>query len=151
MPDELIAPSSDSLDNATQFVGGIQWSAPEILMGEAASKASDIFSFAMVMVEGCHERFTMSQSCLLLLFINVGLQRDDTIWQYARYSGNPRHNKRETSTATDAPRPLTGVVEIDRTVLGQTSEFTAGSFIYPGELPQLVSLLFILAIAHPKD
>ena len=32
-----------------------QWPAPEILDGEPASKATDIFSFAMVMIEVCHE------------------------------------------------------------------------------------------------
>ena len=32
-----------------------QWPAPEILEGEPTSKATDIFSFAMVMIEVCHE------------------------------------------------------------------------------------------------
>lgn len=94
-------------------MGSIQWSAPEILMGEEASKAADVFSLAMVMVEGCHERFTMSQSCLLLFFINAGLQWDHAIWQHAGYSGNSHHNTRQASAATDPPRCLKGIVGID--------------------------------------
>ena len=73
VPDELIAPSSYSLDDITQFTRNIQWSAPEILMGEGASKATDVFALAMVMVEGRYKRLIISQSYLLLLFINAGL------------------------------------------------------------------------------
>lgn len=42
-----------------QHVKSRQWSAPEILGGGATSKEADIFSFAMVMIEVHHGRYTV--------------------------------------------------------------------------------------------
>lgn len=53
IPDELTT-SSNSNGDATQRIGGIQWSAPEVLKGGAPGKETDIFSFAMMMIEVCH-------------------------------------------------------------------------------------------------
>lgn len=47
-------------------MGSIQWSAPEILTGQVPSKEADIFALAMVIVEGCHKRFTKPSPCLPL-------------------------------------------------------------------------------------
>ena len=54
IPDELIAVSPDSPGCTTQWVGGMRWSAPEVLKGGAPSKQTDIYSFAMVMIEARH-------------------------------------------------------------------------------------------------
>ena len=102
-------------------MGSIQWSAPEVLMGQEASKEADIFALAMVMVEGCHERYTTSQSYLPLLSINAGLQRDHAVWQCVGCTSDPLHNTGQASTATNTSRCLKGIVGIDRTVLGRTS------------------------------
>jgi len=37
-----------------QRVHTVQWTAPEVLRGEAYSKEADVFSFAMVMIEVRH-------------------------------------------------------------------------------------------------
>ena len=37
-----------------QRFGSEQWSAPEVLEDGATSKKTDIFAFAMVMIEVCH-------------------------------------------------------------------------------------------------
>ena len=54
IPNELMITSSGSPKRASRFAGGTQWSAPEVLKGGALSKKTDIFSFAMVMIEVCH-------------------------------------------------------------------------------------------------
>jgi len=54
IPDEMITASSDSPSSTTQWVGGMRWSAPEVLKGGAPSKQTDIYSFAMVMIEARH-------------------------------------------------------------------------------------------------
>ena len=46
-----ITTSSNSNGDVTQRIGGIQWSAPEVLKGGAPGKKTDIFSFAMLMIE----------------------------------------------------------------------------------------------------
>ena len=50
IPDEITT-TSNSNNDATQRIGGIQWSAPEVLRGGAPGKETDIFSFAMMMIE----------------------------------------------------------------------------------------------------
>ena len=45
----------DSTGDTVQQVGGVQWSAPEVLNGGAPSKEADVFSLAMVMVEARHK------------------------------------------------------------------------------------------------
>ena len=51
IPDEPPIASSDSPSGTTQRVGSVQWSAPEVLEGGVPCIKSDIFSFAMVMIE----------------------------------------------------------------------------------------------------
>ena len=53
-PDELMITSSGSPTETSRWVGGTQWSAPEVLKGGTLSKKTDIFSFAMVMIEACY-------------------------------------------------------------------------------------------------
>ena len=64
IPDELVVTSSDSPDNTTRWAESVQWPAPEVLKGGAFSKGTDIFSFAMVMVEARQGPSTMGQSSL---------------------------------------------------------------------------------------
>ena len=54
IPDELIITSSGSPKGTSRWVGGTRWSAPEVLKGGTLSKKTDIFSFAMVMIEARH-------------------------------------------------------------------------------------------------
>ena len=56
IPDELFITSSDPPSGTTQWVGSVRLSAPEVLEGGVPNKKSDIFSFAMVMIEACPSR-----------------------------------------------------------------------------------------------
>ena len=51
-----LAKDEDSVEGDSDLLGYTpRWTAPEILNGQATdSKESDIFSFAMVMIEVCH-------------------------------------------------------------------------------------------------
>ena len=72
IPDELTAPSN-SHSNATQRIGGVQWSAPEVLKGGAPGKEADIFSFAMMMIEVRRGWPSGCQFRLPLLLPNAGI------------------------------------------------------------------------------
>ena len=67
IPDELIT-SSDSPSGATLWVGSMRWSAPEVLKGQAPSKKTDIYSFAMVMIEVRRRRSTICQFLFTAFF-----------------------------------------------------------------------------------
>ena len=54
IPDELITASSDPPGKTTQRMSSVQWSAPEVLKGAPVSKETDVFSFAMLIIEACH-------------------------------------------------------------------------------------------------
>jgi serine/threonine protein kinase len=55
VPDELtIASLGSPSKGASRSVAGAQWSAPEVLEGGALGKKTDIFSFAMIMIEARH-------------------------------------------------------------------------------------------------
>ena len=51
IPDELMATTSDPPSDTTQWMHSIQWAAPEILKGAISSKKTDVFAFAMVVIE----------------------------------------------------------------------------------------------------
>ena len=71
-PDEPVVDSSNSPKNTTRWAGSVQWSAPEVLNGEAFSKGTDIFSFAMVMVEVLRGPSTASQHLLTVASYRIG-------------------------------------------------------------------------------
>ena len=54
IPDKPIVTSSDPPDGTTRLVGSVWWTAPEVLKGEVSGKETDIYSFAMVMIEARH-------------------------------------------------------------------------------------------------
>jgi len=51
IPDGLVITSSDLPGGRAHWMGGVRWSAPEVLNGGTPSRKTDIFSLAMIMVE----------------------------------------------------------------------------------------------------
>ena len=58
IPDELAITSSNPPSDTTQWMHSVQWAAPEILAGGISSKETDVFAFAMIIIEVHHERST---------------------------------------------------------------------------------------------
>lgn len=56
IPDKPTVVRVGSASKTVQRVGGIQWSAPEVLRGGEPSEEADVFSFAMVMFEASRSR-----------------------------------------------------------------------------------------------
>ena len=55
----------DSVRSASNQRGyTMQWTAPEVLNGGESSKESDVFSFAIVMIEVCHGQYIMPTTAL---------------------------------------------------------------------------------------
>jgi len=52
----IVTQNLDSMRSAPrQYALSMQWTAPEVLADEPRTKEADVFSFAMVMIEVCHE------------------------------------------------------------------------------------------------
>ena len=66
----------DSTKGSTQQGLSIRWAAPEALLGEVHSKEVDIFAFAMVVIEVCHDGFitcrTSTDCCIISLQVFTG-------------------------------------------------------------------------------
>jgi len=92
------------------------WSAPEILEDESTSKATDIYSFAMVMIEARHEWSTV---CVALFnpCPNTGICPNNAR-QYSTYHNRDGHSERQASAATCTSWHHGRIVEVDKTVLG---------------------------------
>ena len=75
----MVERNSDSLWSGSGPNGHApRWSAPEVLKEFAYSKESDIFSFAMVMVEVRHKWLPVLAFGLLSVPIHLGLHRCDS-------------------------------------------------------------------------
>jgi len=127
-----------------------QWPALEILVGGAASKETDIFSFAMVMIEVLHKRSTpciaLSNPCF-----NTGIHRDNSARQYSTHHDNDGHRGRQTPVAACTSGRHGGIVEVDKTVLGRRPLLTPGSFGSLANSPRLVSFSLVLVIICKLD
>ena len=76
IPDELI----DVSPNSPQWPSGTQWSAPEVLRGGPPTKETDIYSFAMIMIEVCHERSTACGAFWLTVVLpNSGIHWNNSV------------------------------------------------------------------------
>jgi serine/threonine protein kinase len=74
----VVIQNSDSTGSSSNCGGhSPRWTAPEVLEGGVYSKKSDIFSFAMVMIEVRHEWLPVSVLSLLWLHIGPGIHRCD--------------------------------------------------------------------------
>lgn len=67
IPDKLVVGPSDPPSDTTQWMYSIQWAAPEILKGEISSKETDVFAFAMVIIEVHHRWSTMCEFLLTVI------------------------------------------------------------------------------------
>lgn len=145
-PDEPAVDSSDSPDNTTRWAGSVQWSAPEVLTGKAFSKGTDVFSFAMVMVEVRQGPSTMGQSLVTFVSHRIGFQRNDSVRRCKRCGGHLHHNARQPPHTAEKPVRHGRVVEVDPTMLGWTLPLAPRSFGDFENSPCLVSLPFIPAV-----
>ena len=66
----------DSMRSASQHNHTPRWTAPEVLLGGVYSKEADIFSFAMVVIEVCHDGSiacrTWADCCFILIQVFTG-------------------------------------------------------------------------------
>ena len=75
IPDELSITSSNPPKGTTQWVGSMRWSAPEVLRGGVPTEKTDVYSFAMIMIEVRHGYLRCVNFGLSPFLVNAALHR----------------------------------------------------------------------------
>ena len=117
-----------------------RWTAPEILDGEGwVSKQTDIFSFAMVMIE-VHQREPFCIDRRLTFFsLQQGFHRHGPVSSPIICYGDGRYHRWRAPFTTRPSVLHVSTVGINATLLGSGPPLTSGCFRGPGSISWFVS------------
>jgi len=142
-----LATVTQNLDSMRGASGGqsntARWTAPEILNEEGTfSKESDVFSFAMVMIEVHYEWFILVELWLTAYCTTTGIYRCGSVQEYPARGSYVCGNDRQAPVTADAPCPHRPAMGVDTTLLGSEPSLAPGGFRCGQGFTWLVSSLF---------
>jgi len=110
----------DSIQKASVPVGfTLQWTAPEVLLGEKRSTEADVYSFAMVMIEVRRGQFIIcTENWLTAFHPNAGVHWCSSIHWFIIFHGFGRHQGGQASAAANRSNLHGRFMGVDATLLG---------------------------------
>jgi len=146
----MVTQNVDTMQSASRHGNTPRWAAPEVLSGQPPSKETDIFSFAMVMIEVCHGCPAVRgglANCHL-----TGIHWRGSIQYPFHCHVDLGHDARRPPAATDTFDFYRTLVEADATLLASAAPLAPGSFRSFACSSRHVSFSFIPAIIRsPAD